>query len=285
MSDHLKLSFNLILSTAGNLLTFLSSTPQLPTPNSPLNIKTSIDQAVARYHASLDQVEIEVTLAEHFLLSRLEELKTRNALQQTRQQSQEQQQQQLQRPQSQQPEQQQVQVKKEPGIDGQGNSYMDSGKGLSTPGFKVENGNLPGSINISANNSNSNSNINTTSSNSNDRTNSISDNSNNNNTPTNNNENCDVSKLLEEDTDLNFLLKDADVKFDEPIEMGVTINKNVNNNNGNINPNNHNSNPSISSNTDMGNPTPGSLSNSNENPIFIEDEDIESLFNDNFYQP
>lgn len=275
----------MILSTAGNLLTFLSSTPQLPTPNSPLNIKTSIDQAVARYHASLDQVEIEVTLAEHFLLSRLEELKTRNALQQTRQQSQEQQQQQLQRPQSQQPEQQQVQVKKEPGIDGQGNSYMDSGKGLSTPGFKVENGNLPGSINISANNSNSNSNINTTSSNSNDRTNSISDNSNNNNTPTNNNENCDVSKLLEEDTDLNFLLKDADVKFDEPIEMGVTINKNVNNNNGNINPNNHNSNPSISSNTDMGNPTPGSLSNSNENPIFIEDEDIESLFNDNFYQP
>lgn len=279
----------MILSTAGNLLTFLSSTPQLPTPNSPLNIKTSIDQAVARYHASLDQVEIEVTLAEHFLLSRLEELKTRNALQQTRQQSQEQQQpQQLQRPQSQQPEQQQVQVKKEPGIDGQGNSYLDSGKGLSTPGFKVENGNLPGSINISANNSNSNSNINTTSSNSNDRTNSISDNSNNNNnnnTPTNNNENCDVSKLLEEDTDLNFLLKDADVKFDEPIEMGVTINKNANNNNGNTNPNNHNSNPNISSNTDMGNPTPGSLSNSNENPIFIEDEDIESLFNDNFYQP
>lgn len=57
----------MILATTGNMLTFLSTTPQLATPNSPLQMKTSIDQSMTRYQASLDQVEMEIFLAEKYL--------------------------------------------------------------------------------------------------------------------------------------------------------------------------------------------------------------------------
>lgn len=57
----------MILTTSGNLLTCLSSSTQLATPNSPLQVKATIDQSMARFHTSLDQVELEIVVAETYL--------------------------------------------------------------------------------------------------------------------------------------------------------------------------------------------------------------------------
>ena len=53
------------------MLTFLSTTPQLATPNSPLLMKTVIDQSMTRYQAALDQVEMEILVAEKYLQQQL----------------------------------------------------------------------------------------------------------------------------------------------------------------------------------------------------------------------
>lgn len=182
--------------------------------------------------------------------------------------------------------------------------FIDNAKGLSAQGIKVENNQVSESINHNLsdnNNININKNIDINNSNPNNSNNDITINKSKNNydtnsTSNNSGKNYDASQLLVEDTDLNFLLKDADIKFDDPIEVGVVTDKN--NNNRSVNANNINSNFNINANNTTnkftinannindlgaGSAANNSLSKPEDNPIFIEDEDIESLFNDNFY--
>lgn len=79
MADQLKQLLNSVVASAGNLLTFLSTTTtansQVVLPNSPVHIKIAVDRSVQRIFYALDQIEVDIVTAEFKIKQRLNELK------------------------------------------------------------------------------------------------------------------------------------------------------------------------------------------------------------------
>lgn len=62
----------MVLQNLGSMLEFLVSTPQVPVPNSPMEVKMFVDQSLSKYQALLDHVELEIVFAERYLQNLLD---------------------------------------------------------------------------------------------------------------------------------------------------------------------------------------------------------------------